>query len=128
MAGQGGRPMQVAAAREASSEPSFGRSLATDAKIASDYVAVAEAMLSSLGPKADRAPEQQRQADELKARIRAVKERFFRSHVAEIYDDMTKGCTETLRVGELLYAVAEQYPSLLPTRERILAERALMQQ
>jgi thioesterase DpgC len=57
-----------------------------------------------------------------------VKEKFFRRHVAALYDEATDHGARFLRVGELLMAVASRYPALLPNREQIDAERALMQQ
>jgi thioesterase DpgC len=124
----GGTSMQILSARETLEQPHFGRSVATDARDASEYAARTEAALKALGPKAKRGAEARAHAEEIKTRLRTVKERFFRSHVTDIYDDLTKGFTDALRVCELLYAVADRYPNLLPTRERIQSERALKQQ
>ena len=41
----------------------------------------------------------------------------------EIYDTVTDDRGKTLRVCELLYAVAERFPGLVPTRARIEGER-----
>jgi len=38
---------------------------------------------------------------DLKLNVRRAKEKFFRAHVAEIYDAVTDGCTAPLRVSEL---------------------------
>ena len=51
-----------------------------------------------------------------------------RRHVGAIYDTVTANRNKTLRVCELLYAVAERFPGLVPTRQRIQGERALKQQ
>ncbi len=106
----------------------FGQSLASDVKAAESYFAAVDSALKSLGPAPDRKADALKQSHDIKQRARETKERFFRQHVANIYDEMTEKCTKPLRVCELLYAVADRYPTLLPTRKRIDAERALKQQ
>ena len=48
-------------------------------------------------------------------------------NVESIYDELTDGCTRALRISELVYAAAERYPDLLPSRAAIDAERELLQ-
>ena len=62
------------------------------------------------------------------ADILRVKERFFRRHACAIYDTLTDSCTRSRRLSDLVYAAADLAPGLLPTREAIAAERALMRQ
>jgi thioesterase DpgC len=50
-----------------------------------------------------------------------------RQNVASIYDDLTDGLRRQLRVSELVYAAAERFPGLVPTRAEIEAERELAQ-
>src|SRR5215468_4409335 len=90
--------------------PSFSGTLAQDAKAATDF-------LSST-------------PDTLDARqhLRDLKEDFFRRHAAGMYADLTANYTRFLRVSELVYAAAERFPFLLPTREQIAAERAMRRQ
>ena len=57
-----------------------------------------------------------------------IKESFFRRHAAEIYDALTQGCTKPRRLADLLYAAADLYPQMLPTRAAIDAERGLQRQ
>ena len=64
----------------------------------------------------------------VKAEIQRVKEGFFRRHAPEIYDALTEGCTKPRRLADLLYAAADLYPQLLPTRAAIEAERSLQRQ
>ena len=120
--------MRILAVRDTLTEPSFGRSLPADVQAASEYFAGVDAELQRLGPKAQRDAGARRKAEDIKTRGRKVKERLFRHHVAELYADATNAYAETLRVSELLYAVADRYPSLLPTRQRIRDERSLMRQ
>jgi len=106
----------------------FRSSLAADSAAAAKYFETADAALRSLGPKSARSEGARRDAQEIKARSRAARERFLRRHVGEIYDTVTGNRTQTLRVCELLYAVAERFPGLVPTRQRIAEERAFKHQ
>jgi (3,5-dihydroxyphenyl)acetyl-CoA 1,2-dioxygenase len=47
-----------------------------------------------------------------------------RARAEEIYLELTDGLRRPLRDEELVYAAAERYPELLPTREAMAAERA----
>ncbi len=120
--------MQHLAVRSIPDEPAFGASLSRDAEAASAYAAGVEAAVQSFGPKAERKGERRTEAEALKASARDVKDRFFRRHAVAIYDEMTGGGARALRVSELAAAVASRYPDLLPTRQRLDAERALMRQ
>jgi thioesterase DpgC len=109
----------VRSAPPAPAEPAFGASLPRDAEAASKYFADIEA-LAQAGKSAD--------TTALRAQGLGVKEKFFRRHAVALYDEMTGQGARFLRVGELVMAVSSRYPALLPTREQIEAERALMQQ
>ena len=115
--------LAVRSAPSAAAEPAFGASLSRDAEAASKYFVDVEARLQSA-----RTDDRRDETAALKARARAVKERFFRLHAAAIYDELTDHCARSLRVSELLAAASGRYPALLPTRQRIDEERALMQQ
>ena len=58
---------------------------------------------------------------------RAEREARLRAEAEAIYDEITDGCTRSLRMAELVYAAAERHPDLLPTRAAIDAERELLQ-
>ena len=114
--------MQTLAVRPGSpapAEPVFGASLARDAEVAAKYFTEIESLLQAGKPTETAA---------LRAQALGVKEKFFRRHAAALYDEATDHGARFLRVGELLMAVASRYPALLPGREQIDAERALMQQ
>src|SRR5262249_44653560 len=114
--------------RDTLREPTFGHSLAADTAAVQDYAAGIDAAVQRLGPGPQRNADAKRQGRELTAQARAVKERFFRHHAAALYDEATDGCLDAVRISELVYALADRYPGLMPTRARIGAERALMQQ
>src|SRR5919107_1335789 len=58
---------------------------------------------------------------------RAERERELPAEIEAIYDELTDGCTRSLRMAELVYAAAERRPDLLPARAAIDAERELPQ-
>jgi (3,5-dihydroxyphenyl)acetyl-CoA 1,2-dioxygenase len=111
--------LAVRSGSPAPAEPVLGASLARDAALAAKYFAELEILLQAGKPVESAA---------LRAQGLAVKEKFFRRHVAALYDEATDHGARFLRVGELLMAVASRYPALLPNREQIDAERALKQQ
>lgn len=57
----------------------------------------------------------------------AARHEHLRNNVESIYFDLTDGLRRQLRVSELVYAAAERFPGLLPTRAAIDAERELCQ-
>ena len=103
----------------------FRSSLAADSAIAAKYFETADAALHSLGVPPSRNAAAKKDAQDIKTRSRLTKERFLRRHAGEIYDTVTDRRTKTLRVCELLYAVAERFPGLVPTRALIESERNL---
>ncbi|MDQ6773328.1 MAG: enoyl-CoA hydratase/isomerase family protein [Candidatus Dormibacteraeota bacterium] len=57
----------------------------------------------------------------------ADRDAFLREHAPRVYDELTGGCTESVRVEELVFRAADQYPGLVPSREEIAEERRLRQ-
>lgn len=106
----------------------FRSSLAVDAAAIAKYFGTAAAALKSLGGPSARSDNARKDAHQIKLRWRAAQENFLRRHVGEIYDTVTGNRSKALRACELLYAVADHFPGLLPTRQSIQAERALKQQ
>jgi thioesterase DpgC len=58
---------------------------------------------------------------------RALREAFIRRHADEVYEELTSGYREEIRVEELVFAAADQFPGLLPSAQQIAAERELKQ-
>ena len=109
----------------AAPDPNFLGSLQDDAERIRRLVDNNTARLKSL-----RAgnPEDAKAARVIRERLRNVKYEFFGRYAADIYDEVTERCSLPLRLTEVLYAAAGRFPMLLPTRQAIEAERALMQQ
>jgi (3,5-dihydroxyphenyl)acetyl-CoA 1,2-dioxygenase len=58
---------------------------------------------------------------------RLLREAFIRRHADEVYEALTSGYREEIRVEELVFAAADQFPGLLPSAQQIAAERELKQ-
>ena len=56
-----------------------------------------------------------------------ARDRFLREHAEEVYDELTGGLQEPLRVEALLERAAERYPGLTPTPAEVAAERERLQ-
>jgi (3,5-dihydroxyphenyl)acetyl-CoA 1,2-dioxygenase len=48
---------------------------------------------------------------------------FLREHAEAVYRELTDDLRLALRDEELVYAAAERYPGLVPTREEVAVER-----
>jgi thioesterase DpgC len=108
--------------------PRFDSALARDAKAAQVFFANTAQALESHGAESERNRAIQESAAKLKQSIRKAKENFFRRHAVEMYLAITEDYALPLRVSDLVYAAAERFPGLLPTRSQIAAERSLMRQ
>jgi thioesterase DpgC len=58
---------------------------------------------------------------------RALREAFMRRHAEAVYEALTGGYRNEVRVEELVFAAADRFPGLVPTRQQIAAERKLKQ-
>ena len=58
---------------------------------------------------------------------RALREAFIRRHADAVYEELTNGYREEIRVEELVFAAADHFPGLLPNAQQIAAERELKQ-
>lgn len=104
---------------------SFSGDIDRDTAAAAERLTDLERTRSALAPKAERTAAEQKVADDLLVQGSDIRDLFLRHHTAEIYDRLTHGYQRNLRVSELVYAAAEQFPMLVPTRELIAAERQL---
>ncbi|MGJ5178864.1 enoyl-CoA hydratase/isomerase family protein [Bradyrhizobium oligotrophicum] len=56
------------------------------------------------------------------ASVRKARERFLAQHVNAIYDALTEGRRRWVKLGDLLLAAAERYPSLVPGSTEVLRD------
>jgi thioesterase DpgC len=101
--------------------------LETDRVAIARYVAAGEALLEALPPKARRAVQEQRLADQVNERCRRLRGVFMRHHAGDVYSILTDGHSRHHRLSELVFAAAERFPGVVPTRAQIETERTCVQ-
>src|ERR1700674_1168676 len=125
------RPSSVAnfesLGRWANSAPSFTGTTDADAHAMTCHTRAGEEFLAELPPKPERGPDQQQLAEDSHRSCRSVRARFMRAHGRSVYDALTNGRAECLRLGELAFAAAEGFPGLVPTKAQIAGERGHIQ-
>lgn len=101
--------------------------LARDLDHLARYCPLGDELLRRLPPKPQRGATEQAAADMLLERTRAARTNFLRHHAGQIYAALTDDYRAFVRAEELVYAAAERYPGLTPTRAAVAAERARLQ-
>ncbi|MFC4535476.1 (3,5-dihydroxyphenyl)acetyl-CoA 1,2-dioxygenase DpgC [Sphaerisporangium dianthi] len=105
----------------------FTGALLADADALMTHAAEVDELLAGLPPKAERGPDQRRLADEALTQRRRARHGFLRLHAEQVYEELTGGLRERLRLPELVFAAADAFPGLAPTREQMAAEREFAQ-
>jgi thioesterase DpgC len=85
------------------------------------------ALLARLPAKPARNAEQAQAAEQIKQAAREARGRFLSAHVEGVYDRLTQKRSRFIRVENLVYDAAVLVPGLLPTREQVAKEAALIQ-
>lgn len=93
----------------------------------SDYLRRGEALLARLPARPRRTEREAAAADAIKAAQQTVRAAFLRTHVRAAYDALTDGRRRPVRAEELVYAAAERFPGLTPSRAAVEAERQVAQ-
>jgi (3,5-dihydroxyphenyl)acetyl-CoA 1,2-dioxygenase len=88
-----------------------------------DYLQRGESRLADLPAHARRSDSERDEAVVIRNALSQARERFLRTHAEAVYATLTDDLAKPLRSDELVYAAAERYPGLAPTRERVAAER-----
>jgi len=107
--------------------PVFHGDLAGDRAAAAAYYARGRELATHLPGKPARNAAERVLAARLHAGLRSVRDAFLRRHAEAVYADLTGGLRRFVRVEELVYAAADRYPGLVPTRAEVQAERAQLQ-
>jgi thioesterase DpgC len=108
--------------------PIFNATCDDDVKSARDYLASIEKRVELYGPASARNPDARKNVTALMQEARNVRDAVFARHATGMYKILTENCSKHLRVVELVYAAAEKFPGLLPSRRQIDEERALQRQ
>ncbi|MFD0447500.1 hypothetical protein ACFQ10_42405 [Streptomyces indonesiensis] len=74
-----------------------------------------------------RGPEERAELAAAKDTARALRTRYLHTHADAVYDHLTSGGADELRIAELVGAAADAFPALLPTAGQLAADRARRQ-
>jgi thioesterase DpgC len=88
------------------------------ARATSERLVRGDELLTQLPPKDE-------EATRLKGELDAERIRFMRAHADDVYAALTDDLRRPLRDEALVYAAAERFPGLTPTREQVAREREL---
>ncbi len=87
------------------------------------YLARGEELLGRLPARPDRNDAEADAAAVLKTALDAARVRFLRVHAETVYAELTDDLRRAVRDEELVYAAAERFPGLVPSRAEMAAER-----
>ncbi len=97
-------------------------SLGRDAQAASEFLLAGAELRRRLPEKPRRSEPEQAAAEMILSAQRDVRTRFLRAYGEVVYAELTRDRTRFVRAEELVYAAAERFPGLTPTREAVAAE------
>jgi len=107
--------------------PTASGDLAADRQRYAAFWLGAARLIGDLPRKAARRPAEAHAADAIRETSRAAREDFLRTHVEAVYASITHGFSRFVRVEELVFAAAEAFPGLTPTRADIAGEADTLQ-
>ena len=97
---------------------------ATASAATCSYLAGGLELLGRLPARRDRNEAEAEAAGALRTELDAARARFLRAHADDVYAELTDDLRRTVRDEELVYAAAERFPGLVPTRAQVAAERS----
>lgn len=93
----------------------------------SDYWKIGAQLLAALPDKAGRSETEAEAASILLEEGRNSRDSFMAVHAAAVYDKVTNGRSQFLRLEDIVYNVQDHVPGLTPTREAVAAEAGRLQ-
>jgi len=105
------------------SRPVGSDDFAAAARGSSGYLTRGERLLARLPARPDRTDAEAEAAARVKGALDAERIRFLRDHAEDVYVALTDDLRLAIRDEDLVYAAAERFPGLVPTREQVTAER-----
>ncbi len=97
-------------------------SLGRDTSAASAFLLAGIELRAQLPPKPGRSEREQRAAESITESLRDVRAELLRAYAEAIYAELTRDQSRYVRVEELVYAAADRFPGLTPTREAVADE------
>jgi thioesterase DpgC len=113
---------EVAAWRSAT--PTTLGSFPAAARATCEFLTRGEELLGRLPPRGGRSETEEAAAGELVAFLDGARADFMRAYAADIYGALTDDMRLSPRVEDLVYAAADLYPGLVPTRGAMEEERS----
>lgn len=98
-----------------------------DARLLSEVGDEAAGLMAALPARQARDVQQQRVADRALELSRRIRDVFINLHADRVYDELTNGRRDRLRLPDLAFGAAERFPRLVPTRKQIEAENERIQ-
>ncbi|WP_107060771.1 (3,5-dihydroxyphenyl)acetyl-CoA 1,2-dioxygenase DpgC [Streptomyces olivaceus] len=98
-----------------------------DARRLAEQAVAAERILAALPPVPGRSRDERTRAATAHAEVRAVRRDFLARHTDTVYGLLTDGLTRRPRLPDLVDAVADRVPGLVPTRAQMAAELRFVQ-
>ena len=106
------------------SEPGQTASFEAAWAAACGHLSLGEDLLGRLPARRARNEAEAEAAGVLQSALDAARARFLRAHADDVYAELTGDLHRVVRDEELVYAAAERFPGLVPTRAQVDAERA----
>ena len=116
-----GLPEEKVAAWRAAA-PALTGAFDPDTAAAVEYLSLGEALLRRLPERPRRDQREQAAAEAVAAELSGERQRFLSIHVERVYAELTDEFATPLRDEQLVYAAAERFPGLTPTRADVAAE------
>jgi thioesterase DpgC len=96
---------------------------AAAARESSEYLTQGERLFARLPARPERTDAEAEAATQLKSALDTERIRFLRAHAEDVYVALTDDLRLAIRDEDLVYAAAERFPGLVPTRGQVAAER-----
>jgi len=109
-------------ARWRAAAPAFSGAFEPDTAAAVEYLSLGEALLERLPERPRRSEREQAAVDAVAAELSVERERFLATHIERVYAALTDDFATALRDEQLVYAAAERFPGLTPSRAEVAAE------
>jgi len=108
-------------------EPERTGKFAEDRRAHGKYWTLAKTLIDVLPRKSARTPPQDKAADAIHGRARDSRASFLGAHVETVYAEVTQDFSRFIRVEDLVFAAAEAFPGLTPSRAEIEREAGTLQ-
>jgi (3,5-dihydroxyphenyl)acetyl-CoA 1,2-dioxygenase len=122
LAAAGLSPADVEAWRASKAGPTGG--LATSSAATCGYLARGEELRGRLPARAARTPAEAQAAEVISTALNEARAEFLRANTDAVYSELTDDLRRPVRDEALVYAAAERWPGLVPSRAQMAAERA----